>query len=295
MINQLLLKTFCTLVEVGHFTKTADKLFMTQSGVSQHIKKLEQQLDTALLIRDGKSFSLTDAGKQLYHKGQELLRSWDDLEKLIKLDEQHQGQVKIASPGSVGLKLYPYLLGVQQAHPQLIIDYIFAPNKQIEQNLADRKIDLGLLTDLSQLSSLISKKVAIEPLVLITANTLDVINWQTLMALGFISHPDASHHGRLLLSKNFSEFEHIEQFEHKGFSNQISLILEPVSRGLGFTILPLYAAKAFHQQHLIKIHHLEYSVNESLYLCFNKHGAMANRTRFIAESVSDYLTEQIAP
>lgn len=62
MINQVWLKTFCTLVEVGHFTKTAEKLFMTQSGVSQHIKKLELQLDVALLNRDGKSFILTDSG-----------------------------------------------------------------------------------------------------------------------------------------------------------------------------------------------------------------------------------------
>jgi DNA-binding transcriptional LysR family regulator len=56
MINHIWLKTFCTLVDVSHFTKTAEKLFMTQSGVSQHIKKLEKQLDSQLLIREGKTF-----------------------------------------------------------------------------------------------------------------------------------------------------------------------------------------------------------------------------------------------
>ena len=109
MINQVWLKTFCTLAEVGHFTKTATQLFMTQSGVSQHIKKLEQQLDVALLVRVGKSFSLTDAGEQLYQKGQELLRSSKELENLIKHDEKYEGKIKIASPGSIGLKLLPSL------------------------------------------------------------------------------------------------------------------------------------------------------------------------------------------
>ncbi|MGY0583116.1 MAG: LysR family transcriptional regulator, partial [Paraglaciecola chathamensis] len=52
MINPIWLKTFCTLVDLGHFTKTADVLFMTQSGVSQQIKKLEEQLATPLLIRE---------------------------------------------------------------------------------------------------------------------------------------------------------------------------------------------------------------------------------------------------
>jgi hypothetical protein len=57
-----------------------------------------------------------------------------------------------------------------------------------------------------------------------------------------------------LLSENLTEFEHVEQFQNKGFSSQISLILEPVSKGLGFTVLPLYAAKAYQSPDLIKIH-----------------------------------------
>jgi len=291
MINQVWLKTFCTLVEVGHFTQTADKLFMTQSGVSQHIKKLENQLDTALLIREGKSFSLTNAGNQLHQKGQELLRSSEDLEKLIKQDEEYEGLIKIASPGSVGLKLYPYLLDIQKAHPKLVIDYMFAPNSSIEQDLINHEIDLCLITELSNVSSLISQKIAVEPLVLVTSNNVASICWKQLIELGFISHPDAAHHGRQLLSANFSEFEHIEQFTHKGFSNQISLILEPVSKGFGFTVLPLHAAKAFQPQSLINIHRLKNPVSESLYLCFNRHSILANRTKFIKSSVVNYLSE----
>lgn len=289
MINQAWLKTFCTLADVGHFTNTADKLFMTQSGVSQHIKKLEQQLDTPLLIRDGKSFSLTDAGHQLHQKGQELLRSAEELEQLIKQDEQYEGSIKVASPGSVGLKLYPYLLDIQQAHPKLIIDYIFAPNSNIEQDLLHRKVDLGLMTELSRESSLISQKIADEPLVLVTPHTIKSIDWKTIIELGFVSHPDAAHHGKLLLSENFSEFEHIEQFTHKGFSNQISLILEPVSKGFGFTVLPLYAAKAFQSQDLITIHSLNKPVNESLFLCVNRHSILASRTKRVKSLVTDYL------
>ena len=289
MINPIWLETFCTLVEVGHFTRTAQKLFMTQSGVSQHIKKLEKQLDIALLIRDGKSFSLTDAGQKLYQKGQALLNASEELERLIKQDNEYAGCVKIASPGSVGLKLYPHLLDIQQAHPALVIDYSFAPNKNIERDLVNREIELGLITQLSQVSTLTSLKIADEPLVLVTPNKVKSIQWQTLIELGFISHPDAAHHGQLLLSENFTEFEHIEQLPHKGFSNQISLILTPVSKGFGFTVLPLYAARAFVDQHLIRIHMLETSVSESLYLCFNRRSNLTNRSKFIKASVLDFL------
>lgn len=52
MLNPVWLTTFKTLIEVGHFTKTAEKLFMTQPGVSQHIRKLEESCGAALIERD---------------------------------------------------------------------------------------------------------------------------------------------------------------------------------------------------------------------------------------------------
>ncbi|GHE98193.1 LysR family transcriptional regulator [Thalassotalea profundi] len=289
MINHLWLKTFCTLAEIGHFTKTADKLFMTQSGVSQHIKKLEQQLGITLLIRDGKSFTLNDAGNKLFIKGQELLKSSQELERLITQDEPHEGSIIMASPGSVGLQLYPHLLNIQIKYPKLVINYDFAPNRSIEQRLANREIDLGIISQLSGLGSIVCEKIAIEPLVLVTSQKFHSIDWQTLLSLGFISHPDANHHGQLLLSKNFPEFEHVNQFIQRGYSNQISLILEPVSKGLGFTVLPLFAAKAFHQQNLINIHPLINSVSESLYLCVNKHAIPTNRVKFMKNVIKDFL------
>jgi DNA-binding transcriptional LysR family regulator len=290
MINHIWLKTFCTLVNVGHFTKTAEKLFMTQSGVSQHIKKLEKQLDTLLLVREGKTFSLTGAGYQLHKKGLALLRSSDALETLIRQDDAYVGTVKIASPGSVGLKLYSHLLDLQQHHPELVIDYRFAPNKTIEQDLLEQRLDLGLMTQLTNRSNLLSEKIAEDPLVLVTSSKVKSISWKILIEIGFISHPDAAHHGGQLLSENFSEFKDVEQFQHKGFSNQISLILEPVSKGLGFTVLPLFAAMAYQQQNLIKIHRLKTPVSETLYLCVNRQSVIYNRTKLIKTVVADYLT-----
>ncbi len=285
MINPLWLKTFCTLVEVGHFTQTADKLFMTQSGVSQHIKKLENQLARALLIREGKTFTLTNAGKELFEKGKVLLHSFDVLEQSIKEDNQYQGKLSIASPGSIGLKLYPQLLRLQQQHPQLAIDYRFAPNQDIEKKLCAHRCDIGLVTEISKAPQISYQEIASEPLVLVTSAQITEINWQTLIQLGFIDHPDGRHHAQLLLRKNFEQFQQVEQFANHGFSNHISLICEPVSLNLGFTVLPLHAAQAFKEQQLIHIHHLEQTVYETLYLCTNNHSVVNARTTFVTREI----------
>ena len=178
---------------------------------------------------------------------------------------------------------------MQVEHPKLSIDYSFAPNQDIINNLLARKIDLGISTALSTESRLNSEKVADEPLVLVTPTSITEVTWTSLLQLGFISHPDAAHHSQLLLKPNFAEFEHTDQFVSKGFSNQISLILEPVSLGLGFTVLPLHAAKAFHAQGRINIHHLEQPVSEPLYLSYHKYSITTARVDLIKQQVTDFL------
>lgn len=285
------LKTFCALVETGHFTHTAEKLFMTQSGVSQHIKKLETQLDSALLIREGKQFSLTEAGERLYQQGQVLLQSTADLTQSIKLDEPFQGRISIASPGSIGLKLYPYLLSLQQTHRTLIFDHVFAPNEQIISDILARKLDLGLVTKAVNDARLTAKELTQEPLVLVTQAKIKEIDWQQLLTLGFIGHPDGEYHANQLLSKNFVEFEHINQFDHHGYSNQIGLILQPVSLGLGFTVLPLNAAQAFNAQENITIHYLPNKVSETVYLCQHKQAYQSKRILRFKGLLSEFVEQ----
>ncbi|MEH6454374.1 MAG: LysR family transcriptional regulator [Psychromonas sp.] len=289
MINPNWLKTFCTLAEIGHFTQTSEKLFMTQSGVSQHIKKLEQQLDTELLIREGKSFTLTESGKLLYQQGNNVLQSLYSLKQSIKQDNEFEGVINIKSPGSIGLKLYPYLLEIQQQHKNLIFNYEFSPNKAIEASLTEHQCDIGLMTTLAKQEKLRSEKISNEALVLITSSDITEISWQTLLEIGFIAHPDAAHHAHLLLSENYEQFEHIEQFKQVGFSNQISLILEPVSKGIGFAVLPIHAATAFHKQESITIHHLTKSISEPIYLCHNPATLDTQRSKYIRTLITEFL------
>ncbi len=291
MINPRWLQTFCSLVEIGHFTKTAELLFMTQSGVSQHIKKLEQYLDTPLLVRDGKTFSLTDAGLKLHEHGQVLLQSATELEAFIKQNEAYIGTVKIASPGSIGLKLYPHLLNIQQDHPELTINYRIAPNSDIERQLKERKIDIGLVTQINRANGLTYTPISEEQLVLVTSHQVEAVDWQTLLTLGFIAHPDAQHHANMLLLKNFPQYENLTQFRDRGFSNQISSILEPVSRGFGFTVLPIHAVNAFHNQKNIRIHKLAEPVGETIYLCSLGKAFETQRSQFIKQEISQFLNE----
>jgi len=285
MINPTWLNTFCTLVEVNHFTQTAERLFMTQSGVSQHIKKLEQQVNCALLERHGKQFTLTVHGQNLYQQGSLLLKEWQFLEQQLKDDSPYSGLVKIQSPGSCGLKFYNQLLALQVEHKELVIDYRFAPNTSVEQAVANHSADIGFLTQAPTLSEVTSHKIGQEALLLVTPAHIKNPTWEVLCELGFIGHPDAKHHAQLLLSENYSEFEHVDQIKRTGFSNQINLILEPVSLGLGFTVLPAHAVSAFNKPGLIKTHHLANPISENIYVCHHRNRPMAKRMNTVIEAI----------
>lgn len=278
MINPVWLRTFCTLVEVSHFTRTAEQLNMTQSGVSQHVRKLEEQVGKPLLLREGKKFSLTDAGERLYQSGREIVSSLSDLEQQVREDPAHEGIVRIASPGSVGLKLYRHLLTVQETHTRLVMDYRFSPNAEVERLIAEHRVDIGFMTSPSTVADVSCQAVAEEELLLVTPVAMETPAWSALLASGFIDHPDGAHHAGLLLGANFPEFRHSNQFDRAGFSNQIMLILEPVSRGLGFTVLPRHAVEAcLATVGRVRLHTLTHIVTETLYLGYHARRALPRR------------------
>ena len=123
MFNALYFRTFITLVETGSFTQTARRLEMTQPGVSQHVRKLEQYLDKPLLERHGRRFTLTEAGRRAYDYALKLFTDHEQFRHSLDADSLFSGECRLASPGSVGLMLYPFLLGQQQMHPGLTVSY----------------------------------------------------------------------------------------------------------------------------------------------------------------------------
>jgi len=289
MISPVWLRSFCTLVEVGHFTRTAENLHMTQSGVSQHVRKLEEHLGQPLLIRQGKSFTLTSTGDRLYQEGQKLILSLTDLETRVGLDPAHEGVVKVASPGSVGLKLYHHFLELQKHYPKLVVEYRFAPNSEVERLIAEHRVDIGLMTCLSNMGEVSLKPIAEEELLLVTPSGIIEPSWDQLIELGFINHPDGAYHAGQLLSVNFSEFQNSNQFKRSGFSNQINLILEPVSMGLGFTVLPSHAVEAFKDSEKVKVHRLTNKVSEILYLGVHTNKFIPNRVNTVISEAEKCL------
>ena len=73
------LYNFLVLSKTLHFTEAARELYITQPTLSSSIKSLETELDTPLLIREGRrNVRLTKHGKELHAKLETILESLDE-------------------------------------------------------------------------------------------------------------------------------------------------------------------------------------------------------------------------
>ncbi len=65
MLDLDLLHSFVSVVDAGGFTAAGERVHRSQSTVSQQIRKLEESLDCALFVREGRQVSLTEDGERL--------------------------------------------------------------------------------------------------------------------------------------------------------------------------------------------------------------------------------------
>lgn len=290
MVNPVWLRTFCCVVETRNFTRASERLFMTQSGVSQHIRKLEDAVGTILVDRSDNHITLTAAGERMFHEAQPVLAALQRLSDSVTGESEYTGTVRIMTPGSAGLILHDRLLSLQLQHAGLIINLRFAPNSDIEHAISGRDTDIGLMTRLPEDPQCAFRRISEERLLLVTPVNAQVDDINSLNALGFIDHPDGAHHANLLLSSNFTDYQQHSQLRRSGYCNQISLILEPVSRGLGYTILPENAVNAFQQQDKIEVQPLDHPVSEPLYLVWRQHHYHARAVANVMEKVENWLS-----
>ena len=89
------IKQFCTLVEIGSLTKTANLLGITHGGLHKSLRILENELGFALTISKGRGIEITERGREFYPSALEILRT---IEKSLQKDSKPESaEYKIGS------------------------------------------------------------------------------------------------------------------------------------------------------------------------------------------------------
>ena len=162
------LEVFLAVAHEGRFSRAAEKLFRTQSAVSQTIHKLEQELGEPLFDRSSREGVLTDAGRVLKEYAEQLLNLRNNArEALVELREMHKGKLEIAANEFTALYLLPVLAEFRRLHPMIKITVQRSLGSHIPDDLLRHTVEIGVLSYDPQDAQLRSVVVYLDELVLV--------------------------------------------------------------------------------------------------------------------------------
>jgi LysR family transcriptional regulator for bpeEF and oprC len=150
---------FVKVAERQSFVRAAAELGITQSGVSNAISRLEQQLGTRLLARTTRRVNLTEHGAAYFERCRQALAELEEAELVLKDSQlEPSGNLRIDMPVSFGrLKVVPLLGPFQAKYPHIKLRVTFTDRyiDLIEEGV-DVCMRLGPLHD----SSLIARRLS---------------------------------------------------------------------------------------------------------------------------------------
>jgi DNA-binding transcriptional LysR family regulator len=143
------LRLFVDLAETKSFSKTAERVYMSQSAVSQRIRTLEVEFGHVLVER-GKGrpgARLTEAGERVLEGAREIVARADALKReLAEMGEAVSGSLRVATVYSIGLhSLTPALARYLSEYPQVNLQLEYLRTDRIYEALLSGTIDCGVV------------------------------------------------------------------------------------------------------------------------------------------------------
>ncbi|MGK0442506.1 MAG: DNA-binding transcriptional LysR family regulator [Pseudohongiellaceae bacterium] len=236
------LQAFIYVADHRSFSIAAEHLHITQPAVSKRIATLENQLGCKLFDRIGRNTQLTEAGRELYPKAQQILQDVKEAERSIKeLRGTVAGTLSIGISHHIGLHRLPSVLqAFSKKYPKVHLDIDFMDSEEAHEQVMHGQIELGVVT-LDPGHSLVSHSaVWLDELVAVVASD------HPLAGNKHVSPKMLSQHQAILPGLNTFTGRIVEDLFNRYdlklntsmATNYLETIKMMVSIGLGWSVLP---------------------------------------------------------
>ena len=160
---------FQSVIENGNFYEAAEQCHVSQSAISQQIKKLEDELDVKLLERHNRTFSLTPAGEHFYRKS---LVITGDIEHMIRETKRIAANdnkvLKIGYyKGYNGNELSEAISLFSEKYPAIDVQVVVGSHEELYHAMENGKVDIALNDQRRAFSSAYNNIVLAESLLYI--------------------------------------------------------------------------------------------------------------------------------
>ncbi len=280
MINQNDLKYFLELSRTLHVSRAAERLGMTQPALSHCLKRIEQETKLALFIRTKKGLFLTDAGRRLADRAEELIQKWDDV--LLAAQNEVQkvaGLIRFGSHPAVAQYTLPlFLAEFLKQYPELTLQLSHGLSRHMAEDVISQKLDAAFVVNPVPHLDLIIKEISRDRVTIWKAK--NCVNRDVLIVEPSLLQTQELQ--RKLQKKN-------NQFSRIIESSSLEVIAQLVINGVGCGILPERVVKAF-GEHQIQALKDAPEFHDRMCLVYKSEFRKSRRGQALIETVSAKLS-----
>jgi LysR family hydrogen peroxide-inducible transcriptional activator len=141
------LRYLVALADLRHFGRAADACFVSQPTLSTQLKKLEEELDIALIERTSRTVMLTDIGREIAERARVVVREADEIKALAKRTRDPEaGTVRLGVFPTLGPYLLPHVVPkVRAQFPQLTLLLTEEKTEALLRQVRDGRLDAAIL------------------------------------------------------------------------------------------------------------------------------------------------------
>ena len=141
-----------TAVEAGSFTKAADRLGYTQSGLTHMMHALEKEVGFSLLIRDRYGVRLTAEGERLLPAIRDFQQSAKRLENQVSVvGSSRKENIRVAAYSSICVHWLPSIVSrFRRDYPDISVDIRMGNVDEMYTWLQEDKVDLSFVSNQSR-------------------------------------------------------------------------------------------------------------------------------------------------
>ena len=171
MLTDFRQKVFKTVADRLSFTKAAAELLISQPAVTKQINELERLLGKPLFLRHGNRISLTDDGVRLLEYANRILALYGELrDAFVEEQGAFSGEIRLGASTTLSQYVLPGLLAkFRKLYPDVRVTLFNGNTEQIERQIADGKLDFGMIEGTASNPALHYELFMDDELVLVTS------------------------------------------------------------------------------------------------------------------------------
>lgn len=163
------LDTFVKVTELKSFTLAAERLGLTQPGVSKQIQRLEAEVGASLFRRSDGDLSLTEVGQAVYQTARSVLSDWANLQaRCQQYEGPLSGELVIGASSIPGKHFLPQIVAAfTRAYPSVQLQVRIGDSTAIEEALASGNVSIALIGRKPESAALTAHPIGSDRLVIV--------------------------------------------------------------------------------------------------------------------------------